>query len=73
MMLNSIPPKAIAPMYEAAPRWPVMATSTSPSSGTVMLLTMLGTAMSRICLSVFFMSLPKIPECFRAPGDYHLS
>jgi hypothetical protein len=34
-MLKSIPPKAIAPMYEADPRCPTIATSTNPSNGMV--------------------------------------
>ena len=48
--LNVIPPTAIAPMYAAAPRWPTIATSTSPKSGTVMLLTMDGRAILSISL-----------------------
>ena len=51
-------PTAIAPMYAALPRWPMMATSTIPSSGTVMLDTIEGMAMLSISLSrgfIFFL------------------
>ena len=44
-------PTAIAPMYAALPRCPMMATSTIPSSGTVMFDTIEGMAMLSISLS----------------------
>ena len=50
--LNTIDPTAMAPMYVALPMWPTMAVSTSPSSGTVMFVTMAGSAIFRICLSL---------------------
>lgn len=67
IILNNIPPTAIAPMYAAEPRCPVIATSISPSSGTVMLEIMLGRAMSRICL---FMDKEGEPEslCWNVLG-----
>lgn len=60
-----MPPTAIAPIYDAAPRCPTMATSTSPSSGTVMLLTIAGRAMLSICL--FLLS---IVICFLLHAQY---
>ena len=52
--LNTIPPTAMAPIYAAEPRWPTMATSTSPSSGTVMLLTIAGRAIFSMRLFMSF-------------------
>ena len=42
--LKIIDPTLIAPMLVAPPTWPMMATSHSPNSGTVMFDTMLGSA-----------------------------
>ena len=44
-------PTAIAPMYAALPRCPMMATSTIPNSGTVMFDMIEGMAMLSISLS----------------------
>ena len=41
---KSMVPTAMPPMSAASPRWPAMAVSTMPTSGTVMLARMLGTA-----------------------------
>ena len=52
-------PTAIAPMYAALPRCPMMATSTIPNSGTVMFDMIEGMAMLSISLSrgfIFFIS-----------------
>ena len=43
-----MPPTAMAPIYDAAPRCPTMATSISPSNGTVILLTIDGMAIRRM-------------------------
>ena len=52
IMLNSIPPTAMAPIYEADPKCPTIATSTSPSSGTVMFETIEGRAMFNMRLFI---------------------
>ncbi len=46
-ILNMVPPTAIAPMKAADPKWPTMATSISPNTGVVILLTIAGRAMRR--------------------------
>ena len=48
IMLSIMLPTAMAPMYDAAPKWPAMVRSTRLSSGTVTLDTMLGTASLKI-------------------------
>lgn len=48
MTLNIMLPTAMAPIYELSPICPTIATSTRPSSGTVMFDTIEGMAMRRI-------------------------